>query len=115
ASNCTSQQGPSSPAACAPSAPWPGWWETGRRSRSSPATAAPPFSMNLEKDRVLWHHPCRICQDISVSEDGSRFAQSGADGLEVWDTRKGQRIFQETRRRRSVATECTLSRDGRHL
>jgi serine/threonine protein kinase/WD40 repeat protein len=70
---------------------------------------------DLEKDRVLWQHPCRICQDISVSEDGSRFAQSGADGLEVWDTRADRRIFQETRRRRLVETECTLSRDGRRL
>ncbi len=70
---------------------------------------------DLEKDRVLWQHPCRMCEDISVSEDGSRFAQSGADGLEVWDTRNDRRIFQETRRRRSVATECTISRDGRLL
>jgi tRNA A-37 threonylcarbamoyl transferase component Bud32/WD40 repeat protein len=70
---------------------------------------------DLEKDRVLWQHPCRICRDISVSEDGSRFAMSGADGLEVWDTRADRRIFQETRRMRLAATECTLSRDGRHL
>jgi WD40 repeat protein len=56
-----------------------------------------------------------MCWSISVSEDGSRFAQSGADGLEVWDTRADRRIFQETRRRRLVATECTLSRDGHHL
>jgi tRNA A-37 threonylcarbamoyl transferase component Bud32/WD40 repeat protein len=70
---------------------------------------------DLEKDRVLWQHPCRICEAISVSEDGSRIAQSGADGLEVWDTRADRRIFQETRRRRLVATECALSRDGRHL
>ena len=40
---------------------------------------------------------------------------SGADGLEVWDTRADRRIFQETRRRRSVETECRLSRDGHHL
>jgi WD40 repeat protein len=64
---------------------------------------------------VLGQHPCRICQDISVSEDGSRFAQSGADGLEVWDTRANRRVFQETRRIRPIAMECTLSRDGRHL
>jgi serine/threonine protein kinase/WD40 repeat protein len=70
---------------------------------------------NLETDRVLWQHPCRLCWDISVSEDGSRFAQSGADGLEVWDTRADRRIFQETRRRRLLATNCALSRDGRHL
>jgi serine/threonine protein kinase/WD40 repeat protein len=70
---------------------------------------------NLETDRVLWQHPCRICSDISVSDDGSRFAQIGADGLEVWDTRADRRIFQETRRMRVVPTECTLSGDGRHL
>ena len=70
---------------------------------------------DLKQDRVLWQHPCRICSDISVSEDGSRFAQSGADGLEVWDTRADRRIFQETRRRRLVAEECVLSRDGHHL
>jgi tRNA A-37 threonylcarbamoyl transferase component Bud32/WD40 repeat protein len=70
---------------------------------------------DLKRDRVLWQHPCRVCVDLSVSEDGSRFAQSGADGLEVWDTRGDRRIFQETKRRRLDATECTLSRDGRHL
>jgi WD40 repeat protein len=70
---------------------------------------------DLKTDRVLWQHPCRICQDISVSEDGSRFAQSGADGLEVWDTRANRRVFQETRRTRPITMECTLSRDGRHL
>jgi len=70
---------------------------------------------DLKTDRVLWQHPCRICSDISVSEDGSRFAQSGADGLEVWDTRADRRIFQETRRTRPIAVECTLSPDGRRL
>jgi len=70
---------------------------------------------DLKTDRVLWQHPCRICSDISVSEDGSRFAQSGADGLEVWDTRGDRRIFQETRRTRPIAIECTLSGDGRRL
>jgi WD40 repeat protein len=70
---------------------------------------------DLEKDRVLWQHPCRLCWDISVSEDGSRFAQSGADGLEVWDTRVDRRIFQEARRTRLLGTGCALSRDGRHL
>ena len=70
---------------------------------------------DLKQDRVLWQHACRICSDISVSEDGSRFALSGADGLEVWDTRADSRIFQETRRRRLFATTCTLSQDGRHL
>jgi len=70
---------------------------------------------DLKTDRVLWQHPCRICSDISVSEDGSRFAQSGADGLEVWDTRADRRIFQETRRTRPIAMECSLSRDGRRL
>jgi serine/threonine protein kinase len=78
---------------------------------------------DLEKDRVLWQHPCRACWAISVSEDGSRFALVGADGLEVWDTRADRRIFQETRRARPVgvggtseACECsTLSGDGRRL
>jgi eukaryotic-like serine/threonine-protein kinase len=77
---------------------------------------------DLEKDRVLWQHPCRACRAISVSEDGSRFAQVGADGLEVWDTRADRRIFQETRRV-PVGTGgggeawefSTLSGDGRRL
>jgi hypothetical protein len=56
---------------------------------------------DLKQDRVLWQHPCRVCWDISVSEDGSRFAQVGADGLEVWDTRADRRIFQETLRKRA--------------
>src|SRR5262249_44144490 len=59
-----------------------------------------------EKNRVVWQRPCRLCKDISVSEDGTRFAEVGADGLEVWDTRTGQRLFQETRRIRHVAMAC---------
>jgi hypothetical protein len=70
---------------------------------------------NLETDRVLWLHPCRICSDLSVSNDGSRLTQVGADGLEVWDTRADRRIFQETGRVRLVPSECTLSGDGRHI
>jgi len=79
---------------------------------------------DLKEDRVLWQHPCRACRAISVSEDGSRFAQSGADGLEVWDTRADRRIFQETRRARPGGTaggsgeaweSSTVSGDGRRL
>jgi tRNA A-37 threonylcarbamoyl transferase component Bud32 len=70
---------------------------------------------DLEKDRVVWQHPCRFCTDFSVADDGSRLALVGADGLEVWDTRAERRIFQETGRLRPAGTFCTLSRDGRWL
>ncbi|MGO9829206.1 MAG: hypothetical protein ACLPJH_03630 [Myxococcaceae bacterium] len=69
---------------------------------------------DLKKDRLLWQHHCRICWDISVSEDGSRVAQLGADGLAVWDTHADRSIFQETRRARP-AGDCAISRDGRRL
>src|SRR5262249_52021467 len=68
-----------------------------------------------EKNRVVWQRPCRLCKDISVSEDGTRFVYVGADGLEVWDTRTGQRLFQETRRIRHLAVACAIARDGRRL
>ena len=78
---------------------------------------------DLKQDQVLWQHPCRACWAFSVSEDGSRLAQVGADGLEVWDTRADRRIFQETRRARLVGMGgtseagdgITLSGDGRRL
>jgi WD40 repeat protein len=70
---------------------------------------------DLETDRVLWQQPCRLCKDISVSDDGSRFAQVGADGLEVWDTRTQRRLFQETRRARPFTMQTVLSGDGRLL
>jgi eukaryotic-like serine/threonine-protein kinase len=77
---------------------------------------------DLEKDRVLWQHPCRRCWAISVSEDGSRLAQVGADGLEVWDTRANRRIFQETARpvgmEAGTSDTCAcsaLSGDGHRL
>jgi len=71
--------------------------------------------VDLEKDRVLWQRPCRVCQDISVSDDGSRLAVVGADGLEVWNTHDDRGLFQETRRLRPLGTECSLSGDGRRL
>ena len=70
---------------------------------------------DLETDRVLWQQPCRLCKDISVSDDGSRIAQVGADGLEVWDTRTRRRLFQETRRARPFTMQTVVSGDGRLL
>jgi len=75
---------------------------------------------DLQKGRVLWQHPCRLCSDIAVSDDGSRLVQVGADGLEVWDPRTDQRLFQEARRVKPGtfkprATESTLSPDGRRI
>jgi serine/threonine protein kinase len=70
---------------------------------------------DLEEDRVLWQHPCRVCSGISVSEDASRLAMVGADGVEVWDTRADRRVFQETRRKGRERTDCSISRDGRRL
>ncbi|HZX41409.1 MAG TPA: WD40 repeat domain-containing protein, partial [Myxococcaceae bacterium] len=69
---------------------------------------------DLENHRAVWQHPCRLCKDISVSEDGSRLVQVGADGLEVWDTRTDQRLFQETRVARPLP-RCSISRDGRRV
>jgi hypothetical protein len=71
--------------------------------------------LDLEGDRVLWQHPCRICSNFSVSEDASRLAMVGADGLEVWDTHADRRVFQETRRAGRERTKCSISRDGRRL
>jgi serine/threonine protein kinase len=67
---------------------------------------------DLQQARVLWQHPCRVCSDIAVSDDGSRLAQVGADGLEVWDPRTDQRLLQESRRVRPGATVSTVSPDG---
>src|SRR5262249_25723780 len=63
-------------------------------------------------------HPCRLCTDLSISGDGSRESQVGADGLEVWDSRTGDRLFQETRRVRSAEngdTTTAMSPDGRRI
>src|SRR5262249_42058114 len=62
-----------------------------------------------ETNRVLWEHPCRACGDISASNDGSRMAQVGADGIEVYDTRSSRSLFHETRRVRPGSTVVTLS------
>jgi WD40 repeat protein len=70
---------------------------------------------DLEKDQVVWRRPCRLCKDISVSQDGVHFALIGADGLEVWNTRTGQRLFLETRRVRPEAPVTTIANDGRRL
>ena len=70
---------------------------------------------DLEADRVLGRYPCHICSNFSVSEDGSRLAMIGADGLEVWDTRAAGRVFQETRRAGRERPRCSISRDGRLL
>ncbi len=73
------------------------------------------FLHDLEADRLVWRHACRMCRQISVSEDGSVFAFVGADGLEVWDTRADRRMFQEARRIRPFVAQCAVSRDGRRV
>jgi WD40 repeat protein len=70
---------------------------------------------DLEKDRLIWQHPCGHCTEFSVSDDGSRFVQvSLDDGLEVWDTRSDRRLFHDNRRVK-VQTMATISGDGRLL
>ncbi len=73
------------------------------------------FLHDLEADRRVWSHPCRRCLDLSVSLDASMFAFFGADGLEVWDTRRDKQLFQETRRFRPFASQSAVSRDGRRV
>jgi WD40 repeat protein len=80
---------------------------------SSDSSAAVVY--DLQKERVLWQHPCPLCSDIAVSDDGSRLAQVGADGFEVWDPRTDQRLFQDVRRRPPGDTGSTLSPDGRRI
>jgi len=79
---------------------------------------------DLQKGQVLWQHACRLCSDFAVSEDGSRLAQVGVDGLEVWDLQTGQRLFQEALRVRPgrpnqllgpAGTRCFLSPDGHRI
>jgi WD40 repeat protein len=69
--------------------------------------------LDLGTNHVLWQHPCRLCRDMAVSDDGSRLAQVGADGTVVWDTRYGQALFQESTRVKPSATVNSLSPDGR--
>ncbi|HET6984517.1 MAG TPA: serine/threonine-protein kinase, partial [Myxococcaceae bacterium] len=86
---------------------------------SSDSSAAVVF--DLQKERVFWQHSCPLCSDIAVSDDGSRLAQVGADGLEVWDVRTNQRLFQDLGRVRPGGidrpgdTNSTLSPDGRRI
>jgi tRNA A-37 threonylcarbamoyl transferase component Bud32 len=68
--------------------------------------------LDLQTNRVQWQHPCPLCQALSFSDDGSRLAQLGPDGSEVWDTRTWQSLFQETRRFRPSGTRMCLSPDG---
>jgi WD40 repeat protein len=79
---------------------------------------------DLQKGQVLWQHACRLCSDLAVSDDGSHLAQVGADGLEVWDLRTGQRLFQEALRVRpgrpnqllgTAGTRSFLSPNGRRI
>jgi len=73
------------------------------------------FLQDLEADRLIWRHACRACRDVSVSDDGSVLAFVDADGLEVWDTRRDRRLFQESRRIRPFVAQCAVSRDGRRV
>src|SRR5262249_61906885 len=49
-----------------------------------------------------------------VSGDGSREAEVGADGLEVWNTRADRRLFTEATRAVNDSP-CALSPDGRSV
>jgi tRNA A-37 threonylcarbamoyl transferase component Bud32/WD40 repeat protein len=77
--------------------------------------ASAVFVQDLEAGRQLWRHACQACRDISASYDGAVFAFVDADGLEVWDTRRDRRVFQEARRIRPLGSECSVSRDGRRI
>jgi hypothetical protein len=67
---------------------------------------------DLQKRQVLWQHACRLCSDFAVSEDGSRVALFGVDGLEVWEPRSGQRLFQEALRVRQGRPNQVLGPAG---
>lgn len=73
------------------------------------------FLYDLEANRLVWTHTCRTCRDISASYDGSVIAFIDADGLEVWDTKRDRRVFQETARIRPFVSLCAVSRDGRRV
>jgi WD40 repeat protein/tRNA A-37 threonylcarbamoyl transferase component Bud32 len=68
--------------------------------------------LDLQTNRVRWQHSCPLCQILSFSDDGSRLAQLGPDGAEVWDTRTWQSLFHEDRRVRPSGTRISLSPDG---
>jgi len=70
---------------------------------------------DVEKNAVAWEYPCRHCKDISVSDDASVFAQVGAEGLEVLDTRSNRRLFHEPRLVGPFSAICAVSPDGRRL
>ena len=71
--------------------------------------------VDLGSNRLLWEHRCRLCGSWSFSGDGARVIQVSADGLEVWDTRSGQLLFEERRRVEPSAATVLAWADGRRI
>jgi serine/threonine protein kinase len=71
--------------------------------------------VDLELNRLLWQHPCRVCRDVSFSDDGYRVAQMGADGLELLDTHSEQLLFEDRQRVRPGTSYVKLWPDGRRV
>ena len=71
---------------------------------------------DVVRQRMVWTRHCRSCGwDNGPSEDGSRIATQGLDGVEVWDARVNRVLFAETVRLSGFETGTTISPDGRRV
>jgi WD40 repeat protein len=71
--------------------------------------------LDLEHDREIWRHPCQMCSPLEVSADGSRLAQLGVNGLEVWDARANRVLLTETARLNGFESAVSISPDGQRV
>jgi tRNA A-37 threonylcarbamoyl transferase component Bud32 len=71
---------------------------------------------DLQQDRVLWTHRCRGCgASWQTASDGSRLAQVGIDGLEVWDAASNRVLFTESSRMIGLLTRVSMSPNGQRV
>jgi hypothetical protein len=71
---------------------------------------------DIVRHRTVWKRHCRACSwDDGPSEDGSRVATTGLDGVEVWDARVNRVLFSETVRLNGFETRTALSPDGQRV